>query len=86
MEPEDYPTAPNLAIEMDASPPEVDRSSVYAELMHEEVWRFDGAEVKIEQLQTDGTYAEVPTSQYLPVSGVEICLWLLDDDATVELV
>ena len=86
MEPEDYPTAPDLAIEIDASPPKVDRSSVYAELKAEEIWRFDGAEVKIEQLQPDGTYAEVPTSRFLPVSGEDVCRWLLDDDATVESV
>ena len=86
MEREDYPTAPDLAIEIDASRPRVDRSSVYAELRAEEVWRFDGAEVKIEQLQPDGTYAEVPTSRFLLVVGEDICRWLLDDDATVESV
>jgi Uma2 family endonuclease len=86
MEPEDDPAAPDLAIEIDASPPKIDRSSVYAELKAEEVWRFDGARVVIEQLQLDGTYAEVPTSRFLPVSGEDVGRWLLDDDATVESV
>ncbi len=86
MEPEDYPTAPDLAIEIDASRPKVDRPSVYAELRAEELWRFDGARVVIEQLQPDGTYAEVPTSRFLLVSGEDVCRWLLDDDATVESV
>ena len=86
MEPEDYPTAPDLAIEIDASRPKVDRPSIYAELRAEELWRFDGAEVIIEQLQPDGTYAEVPTSRFLHVSGEDVGRWLLDDDATVESV
>ena len=67
-------------------PPRWTGPSIYAELRAEEVWRFDGAAVAIEQLQPDGTYAEVPTSRFLPVSGEDICRWLLDDDATVESV
>jgi Uma2 family endonuclease len=86
MEGEDYPSAPDLAIEIDASRPRVDHPSIYAELRAEEVWRFDGAEVRIEQLQPDGTYAGVPTSRFLLVSGEDISRWLLDDDATVESV
>jgi Uma2 family endonuclease len=82
----DFPTAPDLAIEIDESRPKVDRPAVYAELRAAEVWRFDGARVKIEQLQPDGTYAEVPTSRFLHVSGEEVCRWLLDSDATVQLV
>jgi Uma2 family endonuclease len=86
MEGDDYPTAPDLAIEIDAPRPKVDCPAIYAELRAEEVWRFDGAEVRIEQLQPDGTYAGVPISRFLHVRAEDICRWLLDDDATHELV
>lgn len=86
MEREGYPTASDLAIEIDASRPKLDRSSIYAGLRAEELWRFDGTRVVIEQLQPDGTYAEVPTSRFLLVSGEDVGRWLLDDDATVESV
>jgi Uma2 family endonuclease len=86
MDPADFPTAPDLAIEIDASRPKVDRPSVYAELRALEVWRFDGVQVKIEQLQPVTTNVNIPISRFLPVSGEDICRWLLDDDATLGLV
>jgi Uma2 family endonuclease len=85
MEPADYPSAPDLAIEIDASRPKVDRPAVYAALRAEEVWRFDGAEVTIEQLQPDGSYAPAQTSRFLPVRAEEILRWILDEDATLGL-
>ncbi len=72
MDPADYPSAPDLAIEIDASRPKVDRPSIYAALRAEEVWRFDGAEVTIEQLQPDGTYAPAQSSRFLPVRAEEV--------------
>jgi Uma2 family endonuclease len=86
MDPADYPSAPDLAIEIDASRPKVDRPAVYAALRAAEVWRFDGAEVTIEQLQLDGSYARAQTSRFLPVRAEEILRWILDDDATLTLV
>lgn len=86
MEPADYPSAPDLAIEIDASRPRVDRPSIYAALRAAEVWRFDGTEVKSEQLQPDGTYAPVQSSRFLPVRAEEILRWLVDDEATLGLV
>jgi Uma2 family endonuclease len=85
MEPTDYPSAPDLAIEIDASRPKVDRPAVYSALRAEEVWRFDGAEVMIEQRQPDGSYAPAQGSRFLPVRAEEILRWLLDDDATLTL-
>ena len=40
MDPADFPTAPDLAIEIDASSPKLDRPSIYAALGAAEVWRF----------------------------------------------
>ena len=45
----DFPN-PDLAIEIDISPPELDRPGIYAALQVPELWRFDGEEVTIEQL------------------------------------
>jgi Uma2 family endonuclease len=85
MVPADYPSAPDLAIEIDASRPKVDRPAVYAAQRAAEVWRFDGAGVTIEQLQPDGSYAPAQTSRFLPVRAEEILRWLLDEDAILGL-
>jgi Uma2 family endonuclease len=85
MDPADYPSAPDLAIEIDESRPKVDRPAVYAALRAAEVWRFDGAKVTIEQLQPDGSYAPAQTSRFLPVRAEEILRWLVDEDATLGL-
>jgi Uma2 family endonuclease len=77
----DYPN-PDLAIEVDISPSEVDRPGIYAALQVPEVWRFDGEQVTIEQLQDDGSYLEVEMSRFLPVKAKEIRRWILDEDAT----
>ncbi len=81
MDPADYPSAPDPAIEMDASRPEVDRPAVYAAPRASEVWRSDGAVVTIEQLQPDGSYAPARASRFLPVRGEGILRRLLDEEA-----
>jgi Uma2 family endonuclease len=43
----DYPN-PDLAIEIDLSPPEIDRADIYGKLKISEVWRFDGHRLVIE--------------------------------------
>jgi Uma2 family endonuclease len=75
----DYPN-PDLAIEIDISPPEVDRPGIYAVLRVPEIWRFDGDNVAIEQLQEDGTYVRVEMSQFLPVRAEEIRRWIVEED------
>ncbi|MGP0062990.1 MAG: Uma2 family endonuclease [Isosphaeraceae bacterium] len=77
---EDYPN-PDHAIEIDISPSQVDRPGIYAALQVPEAWRFDGAEVTVEQLQADGTYLKVKMSQFLPVKDVEIQRWIVEEDA-----
>ena len=77
----DYPD-PDLAIEIDISPPVLDREEIYRKLQVAEIWYFDGEDVTIEQLGEDGTYAVASQSRFLPVKAVEIRRWLVEEDAT----
>jgi len=81
MEPADYPR-PDLAIEIDMSPPQIDRPSIYADLGVVEVWRYIGCKkLIIEHLQTDGSYAPVEASRFLPISALDILRWLTAEDS-----
>jgi Uma2 family endonuclease len=80
----DYPK-PDLAIEVDASRPQIDRPSIYAALEVVEVWRFDGANVVIEHLQADGSYLPADSSRFLPVRVEDVRRWLIDEDSTRRL-
>ena len=76
MDPADYPR-PDLAIEIDMSPPEVDRPAVYTDLGVAEVWRLvRGEELIIEQLQADGSYASVEESRFLHIRAEDVLRWL----------
>jgi len=76
MDPADYPR-PDLAIEIDMSPPQVDRPSIYKDLGVAEVWRLvRGQELIIEQLMADGSYAPVEKSRFLRIGADEILRWL----------
>ena len=75
----DYPN-PDLAIEIDISPPATDRASIYAALRVAEIWRFNGLMVIIERLNADGTYEATKISGFLPISVADIQRWLADED------
>jgi Uma2 family endonuclease len=77
----EYPN-PNLAIEVDVSPSEIDRPAIYAALRVAEVWRFDGERkrIVIERLREDGTYQTVDLSEFLPVRADEVGRWVLEED------
>jgi Uma2 family endonuclease len=77
----DYPN-PDLAIEVDISPPAVDRAGIYAALGVTEVWRFDGRDVVIERLGPDGTYSPVETSGFLPVRAEDVRRWIVEEDCS----
>jgi Uma2 family endonuclease len=79
----DFPN-PDLAVEVDISPPRVDRAGTYAALHVTEVWRFDGREVVIERLSPEGTYQRVEASQFLPVTAEEVRRWIVDEDSLDE--
>jgi Uma2 family endonuclease len=57
---------PDLAIEVDISSSSIDQLSIYADLGVPEVWLYDGARLKVHQLQSDGTYAQQTQSRSLP--------------------
>ncbi|MEO6809776.1 MAG: Uma2 family endonuclease [Isosphaeraceae bacterium] len=69
---------PDLAIEIEVTRSALDRMGIYAKLGFPEVWRFDGQSIHVHQLQADGTYAEVSTSQNFPdLSLEELAHWVL---------
>jgi len=80
----DYPN-PDLAIEIDISPSQVDRAGIYAALKVPEVWRFDGESVVIGQLSRDGTYPAAEKSLFLPVRAEEVRRWVAQEDSSDEL-
>jgi Uma2 family endonuclease len=80
----DYPN-PDLAIEVDLSPSQIDRPSIYATLQVPEIWRFDGTGLVIEQLGPDGRYSPVDSSRFLPVTATDIFRWIVHEDSSDEL-
>jgi Uma2 family endonuclease len=71
---------PDLAIEIDLSPPEVDRPGIHATMRVAELWRFDGNKVVIARLGRDGRYRSVVASRQLRIRAVELTRWLTDED------
>jgi Uma2 family endonuclease len=73
---DDYPN-PDLAAEIDISPPKIDRPGIYAALKVSELWRRDqdGA-ITIEQLGDDGQYLAAKLSRFLHVRPEEVAHWL----------
>jgi Uma2 family endonuclease len=81
----DYPN-PDLAIEVDISPPKIDRPGIHAALQIAEVWRFDGEgqHVVIERLSEGGSYYPVEASAFLPIRADEIRRWVVEEDSSDE--
>lgn len=75
-----YPV-PDLAIEIDASMPEIDRPTIYAALRIAETWRIDAETVIFEQLGDDGQYVVVEESRFLPARASDVLAWLIAKDA-----
>jgi Uma2 family endonuclease len=76
LDPADYPR-PDLAIEIDMWPPQVDRAAVYMDLGVAEVWRLiRGEELIIEQLQPDGSYVRSDESKFLHIRADVVLKWL----------
>ncbi len=62
---------PDLAIEVDISPPEVAKQPIYAALGVPEIWRYDGRAVTYLVRAADGQYAAVDRSLAFPLLPVE---------------
>jgi Uma2 family endonuclease len=74
-----YPN-PDLAVEIDMSPSQIDRPSIYQALEVTEVWRFDRASLVIERLGPDGVYVPVDSSMFLPIRADEVVRWIVEED------
>lgn len=79
---------PDLAIEIELSPPDVDRMEVYSGLRIPEVWRFDGEQVSVWHSQDEGKYVPQERSHYFPFLRVaDLTAFLLrtdlDDNALI---
>ena len=70
-----YPI-PDLMIEVDISPPRIDRSKIYSKLRPPEVWKFSDDAASIEQLDASGHYAAADASRFLFVRAEEVTHWL----------
>jgi Uma2 family endonuclease len=79
----DYPN-PDLAIEVDITPSQVDRAGIYAALGVAEVWRFDGSQVVIERLTPEGKFVSSDASGFLPVRADTIRRWVVEEDSRDE--
>jgi len=81
----DYPN-PDLGIEVDISPSEIDRPGIYAALLVAEVWRFDfeRMEAVIERLGDDGRYHSAEESAFLPIRADEVRRWVVEEDSSDE--
>jgi Uma2 family endonuclease len=75
-----YPN-PDLALEVEMSPPKIDRPGIYAALEVPELWRARKRSVSIEWLGADGKYAPVPCSRFLPVTSDDVTRWIYGEDA-----
>jgi Uma2 family endonuclease len=75
----DYPN-PDLAIEVDISPPEANRISIYESMSIAEVWIFDGSKLSILRLGEDGRFHDSEISRFLPIEASQVPRWLLDED------
>ena len=67
---------PDLAVEIDISPPKVDRPEIYSKLQVSEVWRFGDETMSIEQLDGNGNYVVADVSRFLFVKAGEVIRWL----------
>jgi Uma2 family endonuclease len=76
----DYPI-PDLAIEIDISPSQIDRPGIYAALDVPEVWRIDASSLTIERLNYEKAFGAVSSSRFLPVEAHEVARWVLEEDA-----
>jgi len=79
----DYPN-PDLAIEVDISPSQVDRPEIYAKLQVAELWRFDGQTLTIERLGDHGRYLPIEASEFLKIRADQVTPWLIEEDSSDE--
>ncbi len=57
---------PDIAVEVEISTSALNRLGIYSALRVKELWRSDGHQIIVAELQDDGTYATVPRSPSFP--------------------
>ena len=62
---------PDLAIEVDISPPSVDRQPIYAALGVPEIWIYDGARFRVFRRSDEGAYTEAQQSVCFPALPID---------------
>jgi len=62
---------PDLAVEVDISPPDIARQPIYAALGVPEVWRYDGRRVTPLRRNDDGDYIAIDASPSFPDGPVD---------------
>jgi Uma2 family endonuclease len=77
---DDYPN-PDIAVEIDISPPKIDRTGIYVSLGVPEFWRARQEVVSIEQLGSDGMYVPASRSRFLHVQAEEVTQWVFNVDS-----
>lgn len=73
---------PDLAIEIDVSPPQIDRQDIYAALGVPELWRFDGEAAAIERRTPERRYEPAGESAWLGLTPVDLVRWLVREDTS----
>jgi Uma2 family endonuclease len=74
---------PDLMIEIDISPPKIDRPEIYRKLRPPEVWKLSDNTVSIEQLDASGNYVAADASRFLFVRAEEVTEWLRQGKSAV---
>ncbi|MCI0463251.1 MAG: Uma2 family endonuclease [Gemmataceae bacterium] len=75
---------PDLALEVELSPPALDRMAIYAGLGVPEIWRFDGEQLRVYQLGTDGKYRLCEQSLAFPELPLEEIVRFVRESDTQE--
>ncbi len=73
---------PDLAVEIDLSPPKIDRADIYSKLRAQELWKFRDDALSIEQLDASGHYVAADASRFLYVRADEVTRWLREGKST----
>ena len=76
---------PDLVVEVDISPPKIDRADIYSKLRAPELWRFSDDAVSIEQLDASGNYVAADASRFLYVRADEVTQWLRQAESVGQL-
>ncbi len=76
---------PDLAVEVDLSPPLADREGIYAALGVTELWVFENGALRMYRLGADRQYHPIEASGYLKIRADAVTRWLVEEDTSDDL-